>query len=29
MDYYIVKVVKKDGKLGYDVVDVLKDVKPE
>jgi len=29
MDYYVVKVVKKDGKLGYDVVDVLKDVRPE
>jgi branched-chain amino acid transport system substrate-binding protein len=29
MDYYIVKVVKKAGKLGYEVVDVIKDVKPE
>jgi branched-chain amino acid transport system substrate-binding protein len=29
LDYYIVKVVKKDGKLGYDVIDTLKDVKPE
>jgi branched-chain amino acid transport system substrate-binding protein len=29
LDYYIVKVVRKDGKLGYDVVDVLKEVRPE
>ncbi len=29
MDFYIVKVVKKDGKMGYEVVDVLKEVKPE
>ena len=29
LDYYIVKVVKKDGKIGYEVVDVLKEVKPE
>ena len=29
MDYYIVKVVKKDGKMGYEVVEVLKEVKPE
>lgn len=29
MDFYIVKVVKRDGKLGYEVVDVLKDVRPE
>ncbi len=29
IDYYIVKVVKKDGKLGYETIDVLKDVKPE
>jgi hypothetical protein len=28
MDFYIVKVVKKDGKLGYEVIDVLKDVAP-
>jgi hypothetical protein len=29
MDFYIVKVVKKDGKPGYQVMDVMKDVKPE
>lgn len=29
MDFYIVKVVKKEGKLGYEVVDVMKEVKPE
>jgi branched-chain amino acid transport system substrate-binding protein len=29
MDFYIVKVVKKEGKLGYEVVDVLKEVRPE
>lgn len=28
IDYYVVKVVKKDGKLGYQTLDVLKDVKP-
>jgi branched-chain amino acid transport system substrate-binding protein len=28
MDFYIVKVVKKEGKLGYEVMDVLKDIKP-
>lgn len=29
IDYYIVRVVKKDGKLGHEVVDTLKDVRPE
>jgi branched-chain amino acid transport system substrate-binding protein len=29
IDYYVVKVVKKEGKLGFDVLDVLKEVKPE
>jgi branched-chain amino acid transport system substrate-binding protein len=29
LDFHIVKVVKKDGKLGYETVDVLKEVKPE
>jgi branched-chain amino acid transport system substrate-binding protein len=28
IDYYVVKVVKKEGRLGYEVLDVLKDVKP-
>lgn len=29
IDYYIVRVVKKDGKLTHEVIDTLKDVKPE
>jgi branched-chain amino acid transport system substrate-binding protein len=29
MDFYIVKVVKKAGKMGYEVVDVMREVKPE
>jgi branched-chain amino acid transport system substrate-binding protein len=29
IDYYVVKVVKKEGKLTHEVVDTLKDVKPE
>ena len=29
LDFYIVKVVKKDGKLFHEVVDVIKEVKPE
>ncbi|MGH7277136.1 MAG: ABC transporter substrate-binding protein, partial [Candidatus Rokuibacteriota bacterium] len=29
IDYHIVRVVKKDGKLTHEVVDTLKDVKPE
>lgn len=29
IDYYIVRVVKKDGKLGHEVVDTLKEVRPE
>jgi branched-chain amino acid transport system substrate-binding protein len=29
LDFYIVRVVKKNGKLGHDVVDVIKGVKPE
>lgn len=29
LDYYIVKVVKKDGKLTHELVDTLKDVRPE
>jgi branched-chain amino acid transport system substrate-binding protein len=28
IDYYILKVVKKGGRLGYEVLDVLKEVKP-
>ena len=28
IDYYILKVVKKEGKPGYEVLDVLKEVKP-
>ncbi len=29
LDFYIVKVVKKDGKLTHEVIDTLKEVKPE
>ncbi|HEU5319166.1 MAG TPA: ABC transporter substrate-binding protein [Methylomirabilota bacterium] len=29
IDYYVVRVVKKDGKLGYEVLDTLKEVRPE
>jgi len=29
MDFHIVRVVKKNGKLGYETLDLLKDVKPE
>ena len=28
INYYILKMVKKEGKLGYEVLDVLKEVKP-
>ena len=29
IDYYVTRVVKKDGKLQHEAIDVLKDVKPE
>jgi branched-chain amino acid transport system substrate-binding protein len=29
MDYYVVKVVKKDGKLTHEVMDTLKEVRPD
>ena len=29
MDYYVVKVVKRDGKLTHEVIDTLKDIRPE
>jgi branched-chain amino acid transport system substrate-binding protein len=29
IDYYVVKVVKKDGKLTHEVIDTLKEVRPD
>ncbi len=29
LDYYFVKVVKKEGKLGYQILDVNRDVRPD